>query len=140
MELHVSNAKMESGVKDALLALGVDLEALTSGPEGARVVVVQASMEEAVKALGRNSRDQVVMTRIDLETANALDMWVSAGIAKSRSEAAALFLHEGLKIRERELNELSGEIRDYEQARQRMRSKAEALLGAASKSSSSVDQ
>jgi hypothetical protein len=124
------NEPIEPSVVAALRSLGIDLDAL--GPdkgEGTRVVVVQASMEDALKALSRGSRDQVVMTRIDSDTARALDRWVSAGVAKSRSEAAALFLQEGLKLREPDLADLSGVIDDYEKARERMRKKAKNLMG-----------
>ena len=125
----MSNGSKNASVLDALSALGVDASLLEDGPEGARVVVVRASMEEAVNALGRGGRDQVVMTRLDAETVRALDRWVDAGVAKSRSEAAALFVQEGLKLRSAELEELSGAIDALEEARQALRSKARRIMG-----------
>lgn len=121
---------MSNGDVAAILqALGIDPDSLPEGGEGARVVVVQASMEDAVKALGRGTRDQVVMTRIDSDTARTLDRWVDSGIAKSRSEAAALFLQEGLKIRQKELDELGGALEALESARETLRSKLRTIMG-----------
>jgi hypothetical protein len=125
----MSKKSLEPSLHAALEDLGVDVNALLEGGDGARVVVVQASMEDALKSLGSGSRDQVVMTRINTETAQALDRWVDAGIAKSRSEAAALFLQEGLKIRQPELDELSGALGALESARRAVKEKAQTLLG-----------
>jgi hypothetical protein len=124
-----SDMGLEPQVAEALKALGVDVSACAEGSKGARVVVVQTSMEEAVKALGRGGRDQVVMTRIDQATAQALDRWVDAGVARSRSEAAAVFLQEGLKLRQAELEELSGALEALEAARETLRKKAQAVMG-----------
>lgn len=112
---------------EALAALGVDPTLLEG--DGARVVVVRASMEDAVSALGRGGRDQVVMTRLDADTVRMLDRWVDAGVAKSRSEAAALFVREGLDLRRAELEELSGAINALEDAREALRLKARAIMG-----------
>jgi len=46
------------------------------------------------------------MVRVDEDTSNALDAWVEAGAVKSRSAAAALFIREGLKVRDSELQDL----------------------------------
>jgi len=46
------------------------------------------------------------MIRTDEETTRTLDDWVETGYFKSRSEAAALFLREGLKMRADELAKL----------------------------------
>ncbi len=54
--------------------------------------------------------------------------WVEAGAVKSRSAAAALFIREGLKARDPELQELKDALTDV--ARQRLREKAEGVLGA----------
>jgi hypothetical protein len=124
-----TESKLDSSALEALAALGVDASVLEGGGDGARIVVVRASMEEAVSALGRGGRDQVVMTRLDVDTVRALDRWVDAGVAKSRSEAAALFVQEGLKLRSSELDELSGAIDALEAARKTLRSKAQAIMG-----------
>jgi tyrosyl-tRNA synthetase len=127
----LAQQEIDAASRAALEALGVDVDALLQGGEGARIVVVQASMEEAVKTLSSGSRDQVVMTRINADTAQALDSWVDAGVAKSRSEAAALFLQEGLKIRQPELQELSDALKTLKSARAAVKAKAKALMGKA---------
>ena len=122
---------MDTSDKDigaALIALGVPKDMLGDCSD-ARVVIVESSMAAAVEALGRGTRDQVVMTRIDAETARALDRWVDTGIAKSRSEAAALFLREGLKLREAELNELGDALQALETARDTLRRRVRSVMG-----------
>ena len=86
--------------------------------DGPRIVVVQASLDEAKKALGESPRDHVVMARVDADTAADLDRWVDVGLAKSRSEAAALFLREGLHLRQRDLDKAPSLRRCSEEFRQ----------------------
>ena len=69
------------------------------------------------------------MARIDEETRNALDAWVETGAVKSRSEAAALFIREGLTVRTSEREQLSDALRDVEKAKDRLRKEARAVLG-----------
>ena len=125
----MSKKTLDAGLTAALEEMGVDVAALLDGPETARVVVVQATMEDAVRSLSNGPRDQVVMTRIDSDTAQALDRWVDAGVAKSRSEAAALFLQEGLKIRQPELADLSGALDALQRAREAVKAKAQIIMG-----------
>jgi hypothetical protein len=40
------------------------------------------------------------MVRVDDETLTGLDTWIKVGIAASRCEAAALFIGEGLTLRD----------------------------------------
>ncbi len=49
---------------------------------------------------------------------------------KSRSAAAALFIREGLKVRDSELQELKDALTDVDRARERLREKAKDVLGA----------
>jgi Arc/MetJ-type ribon-helix-helix transcriptional regulator len=70
-----------------------------------------------------------VMVRVDEETSRKLDAWVEAGAVKSRSEAAALFIREGLKVRQAELDKLEESLRDLEKARERVREKAREVFG-----------
>ena len=63
-------------------------------------------MKTTVAEMGRTSRDQVVIVRIDEGTKSDLDDWVETGAVKSRSEAAALFIREGIKVRSGELGQL----------------------------------
>jgi len=121
-----------SSIFDQLRAQGLDLESLSCcGEEGAtpRVVCVAANVRESLDEMGKSRRDQVVMVRVDEETARRLDAWVETGAMKSRSEAAALFIKEGLRIRASELSELEASIREVEKAKDRLRKKVREVLG-----------
>lgn len=99
--------------------------------EGGRVkfVCVAPGLSDCVEELGRSPRDQVVMVRVDSDTSEALDAWVETGALKSRSEAAALFIREGLNVRADELNRLKGALEEVESARSRLRERAREVLG-----------
>lgn len=115
---------------------GIDVEALGSSPccdQGTpvKVVAVTANVGEALGLMGRSRRDQVIMVRVDEETAKELDAWVETGVVKSRSEGAALFIREGLQVRAGELSALGEALRDLEAARAKLRKKVEEVLGGA---------
>ena len=123
-------------IQDQLREQGIDLETICSGAEGGtkgdrplKVVCVASTLQDTVEEMGRSPRDQVVMVRVDEETARKLDDWVETGAVKSRSEAAALFIREGLKVREGELSKLRDALRDVEQARDRLREQAADVFG-----------
>jgi len=69
------------------------------------------------------------MVRVDSETSEDLDAWVETGAVKSRSEAAALFIREGLRVRADELERLKGALDDVEAARERLRQQARHVFG-----------
>ena len=94
-----------------------------------KVVCVAPDLKESVEELGQSSRDKVLMLRVDAETSDALDAWVETGAVKSRSEAAALFLHEGLRLRQGELDQLRSSLNDVEKAREKLREKAREVFG-----------
>ena len=115
-----------------LEAQGVDLADLDCGPKDqprVKVVCVDASMRDSLIALGESPRDQVVMVRLDSTSLAKLDAWVETGALKSRSEAAALFIREGLAVRDAELRELEEAIHKVEAAKRQLRTKAEDVLG-----------
>lgn len=117
---------------DQLSQQGVDLERLACDESTAvplKVVCVDASMRDSLEAIGLAPRDQVVMVRVASETLQKLDAWVESGAVRSRSEAAALFIREGLKVRAAELDELRGAIRRVDAAREKLRRKARQVLG-----------
>lgn len=121
-----------SSIFDQLRAQGLDFESLSCcGEEGAapRLVCVAANVRESLDEMGKSKRDQVVMVRVDEDTARRLDAWIETGAVKSRSEAAALFIKEGLRVRASELSELEDSIRDVEKARDRLRRKVREVLG-----------
>jgi Arc/MetJ-type ribon-helix-helix transcriptional regulator len=94
-----------------------------------KFVCVAPGLRDCVEELGRSTRDQVVMVRVDSETSEALDAWVETGALKSRSEAAALFIQEGLKVRADELDRLRDALKDVETARSRLKEQAREVLG-----------
>jgi hypothetical protein len=93
------------------------------------VMCLAGDMKTTVAEMGRMSRDQVVMVRIDEDTKDALDDWVETGAVKSRSQAAALFMREGIKVRSGELEQLREALDDVGQAKQRLEEKARQVIG-----------
>lgn len=116
-------------ILEALTQLGVDPALLDGAGDVPKIVVVSASLDDARQALKQTSRDQTIMARVDEATASALDDWVKVGAAKSRSEAAALFLREGLKMRADDLSRLSDALKAFEDAGARLRREGRAIFG-----------
>ena len=99
-----------------------------NGPK-VKIVCVAPGLKESVEEMGKSSRDRVVMVRIDAETSESLDAWVETGAVKSRSEAAALFIREGLGVRKAELDQLRDALKDVEKAREKLKNKAREVFG-----------
>ena len=59
---------------------------------------VGESIRETIKAV-RTTRDSVVVVRVSKDSLEQLDELVDSGLTKSRSEAAALMIAEGIKAR-----------------------------------------
>jgi hypothetical protein len=94
--------------------------------------VVAPSLKKSVKEMGESNRDQVVMVRVDHETSKTLDAWVETGAVKSRSEAAALFIREGLQVRASELEKLRGALDEVNAAKERLQERAKDVFGGGS--------
>jgi hypothetical protein len=125
---------LSSAIREQLDACGVDLDSLGClSPDGSavKVVCVPADLCSCLDELGRSPRDQVLMVRVDKETLAELDDWVQTEAVKSRSEAAALFIREGLKVRSSELDELKEALDGVAQARARLRDAARSVFGEA---------
>ena len=121
-------------IEEKLESLGVNLEEIASAVEGeggakVKVVCVTPDLGESVRDLGKSPREHVVMVRVDEETLRKLDAWVETGAVKSRSEAAALFIREGLQVRGDELGELEDALEKVEKAKERLRKKAKTVFG-----------
>ncbi len=109
-------------LRKELAGLGIDFDTICrcagdqsgSGKPKVKVVCVAPNLRESMAEMGASARDQVVMVRVDEETAKTLDAWVETGAVKSRSEAAALFIREGLNVRATELDELGDALREVE--------------------------
>ena len=94
-----------------------------------KVVCVAPGLAGSVRELGETPRDQVVMVRVDEATSRALDSWVETGAVKSRSEAAALFIREGLKVRSDELERLRDALGEVERAKTELARRAREVFG-----------
>ncbi len=124
-------------VEDELGKVGIEVDlgsdaSVRSWPKGDskfKVVCVTPGLKDSVEEMGKTPRDQVVMVRVDSETSSALDAWVQTGAVKSRSEAAALFIREGLTLRSDELEKLKDALSDVEAARERLRRQAREVFG-----------
>lgn len=127
------DASFWNRIEQALLDQGIDLQELAAdaqgGPPRVKVVCIRPDLGASVVDLTRSARDQVVMVRVDDATVRALDAWVQTGAVKSRSEAAALFIREGLDVRRRELTLLGDALDEVEKARKALREQALAVFG-----------
>ena len=119
-------------VSEALDAHGIDFRVGLGGDAdlaNCTVMCLTGDMKTTVAEMGRLPRDQVVMVRIDEETKADLDDWVETGAVKSRSEAAALFIREGIKVRSGELEQLREALDEVGQAKRRLEEQARQVIG-----------
>ncbi len=126
-----------SVISEKLEELGIKIdEELEAGlrdlKSGARVVCVASGLGDSVREMGSSPRAHTVMVRVDDLTKRRLDAWVETGAVKSRSEAAALFIREGLQVRMSELNELEEALTKVDEAKRKLREKAKTVFGEAS--------
>ena len=121
-----------SMIDEQLKKNGIDLKTISDDCLSGipfKVVCVASDLEDSLREMGEETRDQVVMVRIDDETTGSLDDWVETGAVKSRSEGAALFIREGLKIRAEELARLKDALADVKAAKEKLREQAKDVLG-----------
>ena len=124
-------------VRSELNHVGIDLETMGIGIEelggklgrAVKVVFVAPDLQESVDAMNREQRDQVIMVRVDEATLKHLDAWVKTEAVKSRSEAAAVFIREGLKVRQSELEKLEDALAEVDRARERLHEKVKEVFG-----------
>jgi Arc/MetJ-type ribon-helix-helix transcriptional regulator len=136
-QMNIDLGSILETIQKRLKEKGIDFEIpqgfdfCCGGEEGAevKVVCVAPDLKRSVQEMGQTPRDQVVMVRIDAATLEQLDAWVATGAVKSRSEAAALFIREGLKVRSDELERLRDALREVEEARERLRDRAREVFG-----------
>ncbi len=121
-------------IQPQLKARGIDVDigegfdfSCADGP-AVKVVCVAPDLKESVEEMGQTQRDQVVMVRVDESTLESLDAWVATGAVKSRSEAAALFIREGLKVRADELEKLRDALREVQEAQDRLKERAREIF------------
>ena len=100
--------------------------ALRTGIETGREVAasVAGTVKDSLKTV-RETRDSVVMVRLNKDSLQRIDELVACQVTKSRSEAAALLINEGIKARADLFNEVAEQAEIIRQARERLRT----LLG-----------
>src|SRR5688572_29684607 len=124
-------------VRSELNNAGIDLETMGVRMEelggkigrAVKVVCVTPDLQQSVDAMNREQRDQVIMVRVDEATLRQLDAWVKTDAVKSRSEAAAVFIREGLKVRASELEKLEDALADVDRARERLHERVKEVFG-----------
>lgn len=94
-----------------------------------KIVCVAPDLKSSVDELGKKPREHVVMVRVGNSTLEDLDAWVATGAVKSRSEAAALFIKEGLSVREDELERMRDALRELREAQEKLRNQAKQVFG-----------
>ncbi len=131
-----SKSELLRAISEQLERAGIPLQSLgTLGPgeEGlgdeVRVLCLGGTLSDSLDTLSGSPRDQVVMARLHQDAVEQLDAWVETGALRSRSEAAALFIQEGLALRASELNELRGALDEVREAKGRLKEIAEKVLG-----------
>lgn len=77
---------------------------------------ISKAIESALAA-----RDHVVMVRVNDESLKQLDALVQSGIFKSRSEAAAFLISEGIKAQEALFSRISERIKEIERLRSELK-------------------
>lgn len=94
-------ASKEESPATASKPLGAQATSTSSKPLDPRASA--AAIKDAVESMGKavssalQDRGNVVMVRVNDETLHSMDVLVAAEIAKSRSEAAALLIAEGIR-------------------------------------------
>ena len=129
-EINIS--KIWDRIRDELAGHGIDFDAGCCEAEAGspfKVVCMAGGLGDSLKEMGKTPRDQVLMVRVDEDTTKKLDAWVETGAFKSRSEAAALFIREGLKVHARELNELEDALQGVESAKDKLKERAREVFG-----------
>jgi Arc/MetJ-type ribon-helix-helix transcriptional regulator len=85
--------------------------------------VLKGATESISKAIesALSARDHVVMVRVNDESLKKLDSLVQSGIFKSRSEAAAFLISEGVKAQDALFRRISEKITEIERLRSELR-------------------
>ena len=99
------------GVMDAATA---GVEAAVAGVETAKEVVKSRLPND------RQTRDNVVMVRVDKDSLDKLDELVEAEVTSSRSQAAAYLISEGIKSREPLFDAISAKVAEIRKAKEEL--------------------
>ena len=121
-----------AAIQDKLHEAGLDVELPDLSeldPANCKMICMPFGLASSLQEMERHPRENVVMVRVDDATQRSLDSWIETGAVKSRSEAAALFIREGLKVRADELEKLNEALEDVKAARERLREQAQQVFG-----------
>jgi len=129
-----SKNNLIDSIVETIESLGIEIgdeieESLRDIKGDWKVIGITPNLGESVREMGESPRDHTVMVRVDEDTSKRLDAWVEIGAVRSRSEAAALFIREGLQVRADELAELEEALQKVEKAKQSLRDKAKTVFG-----------
>ena len=69
----------------------------------------------------RQTRDNVVMVRVDKDCLNRMDDLIEAGVVGSRSEAANFLINEGIKSRRSFFDAVSTKVEEIRRAKEELR-------------------
>ena len=96
--------------------------AVARGTEAADVVGVNIKdgIKETIQGV-RASRNSVVMVRVSEEAIDRLDTLVDAGIAGSRSEAAAFLIGEGVRARQGLFDKIADKVDQIRRTKEELR-------------------
>ena len=97
-------------------------DAVVRGTDAAESVA--ENLKETIKSKtsgDRQTRDNVVMVRVDKDSLDKMDELVEAELAGSRSEAAAYLITEGIRSREPLFNAISSKIDEIRKAKQELK-------------------
>lgn len=121
----------EKGI-DIDISSGLDACCTKGAGSKIKMVCISPDLQESVEKMGEANRTRVLMVRVDDATLQDLDSWVATGAVKSRSEAAALFIREGLTLRSGDLDKLKDALQDVQQAQERLKARAAQVFQGAS--------
>lgn len=118
-------------IQDKLKEAGLDVELPDLSdldPANCKMICMPFGLSTSLREMEGEPRENVVMVRVNDDAKRSLDAWIETGAVKSRSEAAALFIREGLKVRAEELEGLEDALKEVELAKDRLRRKARTVL------------
>lgn len=113
----------EKGRRERAMEVGREAVSLvTETAEAAAGNVIETIGNIRSKAAGdRQTRDNVVMVRVDKESLNRLDELVEAEVVGSRSEAAAYLITAGIAARQSLFDTIAAKVDEIRKAKEELR-------------------
>ena len=113
----------EKGRRERAMDVGREaVNLVTETAEAAAGNVIETIGNIRSKAAGdRQTRDNVVMVRVDKESLNRLDELVEAEVVGSRSEAAAYLITAGIAARQSLFDTIAAKVDEIRKAKEELR-------------------